>query len=212
LLTSSEEKTRASSSRCGPTRRGAPRRRPYRPCFRRSTLPARVNPVLNPRLVLDLRALGHSEPRPHDALPRQPQDISDEDILPGFVLTPRGELACPAVRRFEAQLRVVELLEHKSIFSAGYAAILHVHAAAEECTIVKLISSIDKKTGARESLARPPRVTRCRASRSRAICPRPCRPLLARSRRPLRRARLSRQALQAETHVCKVGRGGHVRH
>lgn len=75
------------------------------------------------------------------------QDISDEDILPGFVLTSRGETACPAVRRFEAQLRVVELLEHKSIFSAGYTAILHVHAAAEECVILELTSAIDKKTG-----------------------------------------------------------------
>jgi peptide chain release factor subunit 3 len=56
-------------------------------------------------------------------------------------------MACPAVRRFEAQLRVVELLEHKSIFSAGYTAILHVHAAAEECVIVELTSAIDKKTG-----------------------------------------------------------------
>ena len=65
--------------------------------------------------------------------------------MPGFVLTPRGAAACPAVRRFEGQvirstrsasppviaagfsdselimpqLAIVELLEHKSIFSAG---------------------------------------------------------------------------------------------
>lgn len=42
---------------------------------------------------------------------------------------------------------MVELLEHKSIFSAGYTAILHVHAAAEECVIMELTSAIDKKTG-----------------------------------------------------------------
>ena len=51
------------------------------------------------------------------------------------------------------QLIVVELLEHKSIFSAGYTAILHVHAAAEECNIVKLTSSIDKKTGQKSKKA-----------------------------------------------------------
>jgi peptide chain release factor subunit 3 len=45
------------------------------------------------------------------------------------------------------QLIVVELLEHKSIFSAGYTAILHVAAAAEECSIVELTSEIDKKSG-----------------------------------------------------------------
>lgn len=81
------------------------------------------------------------------------KDISDEDIQPGFVLSPRGELSVKAVRRFEAQLIIVELLEHKSIFSAGYTAILHVHAVAEECSIVKLTSQIDKKSGARSKKA-----------------------------------------------------------
>merc|ERR1712048_812723 len=73
--------------------------------------------------------------------------------MPGFVLTPRGASACPALKRFEAQLIIVELLEHKSIFSAGYTAILHVHAVAEECSIVKLTSQIDKKSGARSKKA-----------------------------------------------------------
>merc|ERR1712048_494766 len=74
--------------------------------------------------------------------------------MPGFVLTPRGASACPALKRFEAQLIIVELLEHKSIFSAGYTAVLHVHAVAEECTILELTSSIDKKTGKRSK--KPP--------------------------------------------------------
>ena len=75
------------------------------------------------------------------------KDISDEDIQPGYVLCPRAALACPTVRRFEVQLAVVELLEHKSIFSAGYTAILHVHAIAEECAILKITGEVDKKTG-----------------------------------------------------------------
>ena len=44
-------------------------------------------------------------------------------------------------------IAVVELLEHKSIFSAGYTAILHVHAIAEECAILKITGEVDKKTG-----------------------------------------------------------------
>ena len=75
------------------------------------------------------------------------KDISDEDIQPGYVLCPRAALACPTVRRFEVQLAIVELLEHKSIFSAGYTAILHVHAIAEECAILKITGEVDKKTG-----------------------------------------------------------------
>jgi peptide chain release factor subunit 3 len=74
------------------------------------------------------------------------KDIADEDIQPGYVLSPRAEKACAAVRKFEAQLVIVELLEHKSIFSAGYTAVLHVSAAAEECSIVKLTGEVDKKS------------------------------------------------------------------
>jgi peptide chain release factor subunit 3 len=36
------------------------------------------------------------------------KDISDEDIQPGYVLSPRAGLACPTVRRFEVQLAVVK--------------------------------------------------------------------------------------------------------
>ena len=81
------------------------------------------------------------------------KDISDEDIQPGYVLCPRAGLACPTVRRFEVQLAVVELLEHKSIFSAGYTAILHVHAIAEECAILKITGEVDKKTGKKSKKA-----------------------------------------------------------
>ena len=50
-------------------------------------------------------------------------------------------------------MAIVELLEHKSIFSAGYTAVLHVHAVAEECSVIRLTSSIDKKTGNRSKKA-----------------------------------------------------------
>jgi len=87
------------------------------------------------------------------------KDISDEDIQPGYVLSPRGVSACAAVRRFEAQLAIVELLEHKSIFSAGYTAVLHVHAVAEECSIVRLTAPSTRRR------APNPRRRRCSSSR-----------------------------------------------
>lgn len=40
----------------------------------------------------------------------------------------------------------MDLLEHKSIFTAGYKCILHIHSLVEECEAVKLIYSIDLKT------------------------------------------------------------------
>lgn len=121
------------------------------------------------------------------------KDISDEEIQPGYVLSPRGtDKACAAVRKFEAQLAIVELLEHKAIFSAGYTAVLHIAASAEvragtadensrrpdpclaptlpsnllllfcssersvdsqECSILRLTATIDKKSGARSKKA-----------------------------------------------------------
>jgi len=78
--------------------------------------------------------------------------IDDEDIQPGYCLSSRANVV-PAVRRFEAQLMIVELLEHKSIFSAGYTAVLHVHAGAEESSVLKLTSQINPKTGERSKKA-----------------------------------------------------------
>lgn len=44
------------------------------------------------------------------------------------------------------------ILEHKSIICAGYSAILHIHACAEEVTIKTLLCIIDKKTGEKAQL------------------------------------------------------------
>lgn len=46
-------------------------------------------------------------------------------------------------------LQLLDLLEHKSIFTAGYKAVLHIHSLVEECEITRLIAAIDLK-------ARPP--------------------------------------------------------
>ena len=43
-------------------------------------------------------------------------------------------------------VQIMELLEHKSIFTAGYKCILHVHAAVEECECIQLDARIDMKT------------------------------------------------------------------
>jgi peptide chain release factor subunit 3 len=40
----------------------------------------------------------------------------------------------------------LELPEGKSLFTAGYAAVIHLHTAVEECTVVRLLAEIDPKT------------------------------------------------------------------
>ncbi|RWR82348.1 Translation elongation factor EF1A/initiation factor IF2gamma family protein isoform 1 [Cinnamomum micranthum f. kanehirae] len=70
--------------------------------------------------------------------------IEDEDILAGFVLS---SIAKPiaAVTEFSAQLQILELLDN-AIFTAGYKAVLHIHAVVEDSEIVELLSQIDPKT------------------------------------------------------------------
>lgn len=43
-------------------------------------------------------------------------------------------------------VQILDLLEHKAIFSAGYKAILHLHSLVEECEITQMVAQIDVKT------------------------------------------------------------------
>ncbi|KAM3268773.1 eukaryotic peptide chain release factor GTP-binding subunit ERF3A isoform X1 [Capsicum chacoense] len=70
--------------------------------------------------------------------------IEEEDILSGFVLC-SVEKPIPAVTEFVAQLQILELFDN-AIFTAGYKAVLHIHAIVEECEIVELMQQIDPKT------------------------------------------------------------------
>ena len=66
----------------------------------------------------------------------------EEDILPGFVLcSPKRPVH--NVSAFEAQIRLLEL---KSILSAGFNCVLHVHSATEEVTFGALLHKLEPKT------------------------------------------------------------------
>ena len=74
--------------------------------------------------------------------------IEEEDILPGFVLcSPKRLVHC--VTAFEAQIRVLEL---KSILSAGFNCVMHVHSAIEEVTFAVLLHKLQKGTGRKSKL------------------------------------------------------------
>ncbi|KAI1336972.1 hypothetical protein F5Y15DRAFT_165573 [Xylariaceae sp. FL0016] len=76
--------------------------------------------------------------------------IEDEDIAPGFVLCSPKRLV-HNVSAFEAQIRILEL---KSILSAGFNCVVHVHSAVEEVTFAALLHKLQKGTG-RKSKAPP---------------------------------------------------------
>lgn len=74
--------------------------------------------------------------------------IEEEDIFPGFVLCSPKRLV-HTVKAFEAQIRILEL---KSILSAGFDCVLHVHAAIEEVTFGALLHRLQKGTNRKSKL------------------------------------------------------------
>lgn len=77
--------------------------------------------------------------------------VEEEDILAGFVLcSPKRPVH--TVAAFEAKIRILEL---KSILTAGYNCVIHVHSAVEEITISNLLHKLEPGTG-RKSKRPPP--------------------------------------------------------
>eukprot|EP00210_Caulerpa_lentillifera_P008431 g8043.t1 len=85
-----------------------------------------------------------SKAAPGENLRLKISGVEDTDLSPGFVLS-SVENCVPVVRQFEAQLMVLDLLEHKAIFTAGYKAVLHIHSLVEECEVTKLLAEINLK-------------------------------------------------------------------
>lgn len=73
----------------------------------------------------------------------------EEDIYPGFVLcSPKRPVHC--VTAFEAQIRLLEL---KSILSAGFNCVMHIHSATEEVTFSELLHKLEPKTNRKSKKA-----------------------------------------------------------
>ena len=71
--------------------------------------------------------------------------IEEEQLMSGFVLC-APSAPVHVTQEIECQLAILELLEHKSLFTAGYKAVIHIHAVTEECEVTKIVHQIDGKT------------------------------------------------------------------
>ena len=71
--------------------------------------------------------------------------IEEEDVQQGYVVCSISE-PIASVTEIDAQVAVLELLEHKAIFTAGYKAVFHIHTSTEECEVIALLGQIDPKT------------------------------------------------------------------
>lgn len=69
-----------------------------------------------------------------------------DEVVKGFVLC-NPEHPMTPVTTFVAQIALVDLLEHRPLFTAGYRAILHCHSITEECVVTELLRQVDMKTG-----------------------------------------------------------------
>ncbi|GAB0491489.1 hypothetical protein MMPV_002743 [Pyropia vietnamensis] len=99
----------------------------------------------NTEVVVDDVQLEGSEAavaEPGDNVRLRIKGVEEEDVRPGFVLCSPGTGLIAGCRVFDARLMI---LEHKSIIVAGYSAVLHCHAAVEECTIERLLFELDKR-------------------------------------------------------------------
>lgn len=73
------------------------------------------------------------------------KNVEEDQIHRGFVLSNFSH-PCPVVAEFEADVLIVELLEHRPIISAGYSCVFHCHTVMEEVIVSRLIESTELAT------------------------------------------------------------------
>jgi len=70
--------------------------------------------------------------------------INIEDVQKGYVLSSLQKM-CPAVKEFVVKLDLVDLVDHRPVFTSGYDCVMHIHTAEVEVTCIQIISVTDEK-------------------------------------------------------------------
>mmetsp|Transcript_23587 Transcript_23587/g.18033 ORF Transcript_23587/g.18033 Transcript_23587/m.18033 type:complete len:603 (+) Transcript_23587:66-1874(+) len=69
--------------------------------------------------------------------------VNVDDVQKGYVLCHSTHIA-PAVMEVKVQLALVDMLEHRPLFTPGYEAVMHVHTVEVEVVCSELVAVIDK--------------------------------------------------------------------
>jgi len=77
--------------------------------------------------------------KPGESVRIKLKGLTEADVHKGFVIC--DENTGHAVKEFDARISILELLEHRQLLTAGYTCVLHCHTVAEECVIVRLITT-----------------------------------------------------------------------
>lgn len=70
--------------------------------------------------------------------------MNQDDIQKGYVISSLIN-PCPATTDFIAQLALVDMVEHRPVFTAGYDCVMHVHTTEVEVTCIQLVSVTDQQ-------------------------------------------------------------------
>mmetsp|Transcript_21106 Transcript_21106/g.66350 ORF Transcript_21106/g.66350 Transcript_21106/m.66350 type:complete len:567 (+) Transcript_21106:55-1755(+) len=95
--------------------------------------------------------------------------LGTEDLGKGFVLC-NPAAPCPAVTSFTAQIALVELLDHRPVFTAGYDCMFHAHTLDTECTVTELIDDGSANRSRRVRFAKQGAVVQARLAVPQSIC------------------------------------------
>lgn len=102
----------------------------------------------------------------------QVSGVSELDLSKGYVICDAKKPGY-CVEKFEATMQVLQLPDERPVMSVGYTCMCHIHTALEECTIVKLIKTVDpkkKKTEEKPKFARVGQVLTCIIELKRTAC------------------------------------------
>lgn len=101
--------------------------------------------------------------------------VDDESVIQkGNVICNRDNTV-PISQIFIAEIRILQLLEHKPIFSTGYKSMMHIHTVQEECLLKEIdIEFVENEKGKTEKV-KPKFVTsgaliHCKIQMNRPIC------------------------------------------
>lgn len=109
--------------------------------------------------------------RPGENIKLTVRGIEEGTVSAGLVICDNNLVPC--LTEFEVLLAVQELPKEKSLLTAGFEAILHLHTCVEECVVNELIAQLDPKTN-QEGKKKPTFVksnsmVRCRLQTSKAV-------------------------------------------
>lgn len=99
--------------------------------------------------------------------------FEEDQILRGSVFCSSGSL-CPVSSEIVGEIMVLQLLDSKPLFTAGFSCVFHSGTTQEECTVERLLNIIDPKTKLSKekdpAFAKEKQIVQCRIRLKKPLC------------------------------------------